>query len=92
MKQGWTVDLPRARSIRPVLFSHADDDEHNARSTDSIDADDPANVENMHHSLVLRAEHGTVAPVIVPLSYDLSSLDAPPSPAGFMEELHAIQK
>ncbi|KAL1715153.1 hypothetical protein EV715DRAFT_208083 [Schizophyllum commune] len=72
--------------------THADDDEQDARSTDSIDADDPANVENMHRSLVLRAEHGTVAPVIVPLSYDLSSLDAPPSPAGFMEELHTIKK
>ncbi|KAL1664957.1 hypothetical protein GGF50DRAFT_53629 [Schizophyllum commune] len=72
--------------------TYAGDDEQNARSTDSIDADDPANVENMHHSLVLRAEHGTVAPVIVPLSYDLSSLDAPPSPAEFMEELHAIKK
>ncbi|KAL1710106.1 hypothetical protein EV121DRAFT_286143 [Schizophyllum commune] len=30
------------------------------------------------------------SPVIVPLSYDLGSLDAPPSPTGFMEELEKI--
>ncbi|KAL1688387.1 hypothetical protein GGG16DRAFT_38116, partial [Schizophyllum commune] len=33
-----------------------------------------------------------VSPVIVPLSYDLSTLDAPPSPTGFMEELQAIKR
>ncbi|KAL1717463.1 hypothetical protein EV715DRAFT_292149 [Schizophyllum commune] len=33
-----------------------------------------------------------VSPVIVPLSYDLSTLDAPSSPTGFMEELEAIKR
>lgn len=33
-----------------------------------------------------------LSPVIVPLSYDLSTLDAPPSPSDFMEELEAIKR
>ncbi|KAL1762286.1 hypothetical protein FB107DRAFT_190358, partial [Schizophyllum commune] len=37
-----------------------------------------------------RSDLRDVSPVIVPLSYDLSALDAPPSPTGFMEELDAI--
>ena len=42
--------------------------------------------------LTHRADLGDLSPVIVPLSYDLSTLPAPPSPTGFMEELDAIQK
>ncbi|KAI4525155.1 hypothetical protein K525DRAFT_266327 [Schizophyllum commune Loenen D] len=38
------------------------------------------------------ADLSTISPVIVPLSYDLSTLPAPPSPTGFMEELSAIRK
>ncbi|KAL1683646.1 hypothetical protein EV122DRAFT_273300 [Schizophyllum commune] len=39
-----------------------------------------------------RSDLRDVSPVIVPLSYDLSTLDAPPSPTGFMEELKAIKR
>ncbi|KAL1690895.1 hypothetical protein GGG16DRAFT_113574 [Schizophyllum commune] len=42
--------------------------------------------------LTHRADLSTVSPVIVPLSYDLSTLLGPPSPTGFMEELSAIRK
>ncbi|KAL1690896.1 hypothetical protein GGG16DRAFT_113575 [Schizophyllum commune] len=43
-------------------------------------------------ALMYRADLGNTSPVIVPLSYDLSTLSAPPSPAGFMDELNAIRK
>ena len=43
-------------------------------------------------ALTYRADLGNTSPVIVPLSYDLSTLPEPPSPTGFMEELKAIQK
>ena len=43
-------------------------------------------------ALMYRADLGNTSPVIVPLSYDLSTLPAPPSPTGFMEELDAIKK
>ncbi|KAL1683098.1 hypothetical protein EV122DRAFT_273662 [Schizophyllum commune] len=43
-------------------------------------------------ALTYRADLGNTSPVIVPLSYDLSTLPEPPSPAGFLEELKAIKK
>ena len=55
--------------------------------------DNIAEVENdILAVLTHRADLSTVSPVIVPLSYDLSTLPAPPSPTGFMEELSAIRK
>ena len=43
-------------------------------------------------ALTYRADLGNTSPVIVPLSYDLSTLPESPSPTGFMEELKAIKK
>ncbi|KAL1758911.1 hypothetical protein FB107DRAFT_271641 [Schizophyllum commune] len=55
--------------------------------------DNVAEVENdIIAALTHRADLNTVSPVIVPLSYDLSTLPSPPSPTGFMEELAAIRK
>ncbi|KAL1706587.1 hypothetical protein EV121DRAFT_278694 [Schizophyllum commune] len=55
--------------------------------------EDIAAVENdILVALTHRADLGNTSPVIVPLSYDLSTLTAPPSPTGFMEELAAIRK
>ena len=52
-----------------------------------------AEVENdILAALTYRADLGNTSPVIVPLSYDLSTLPEPPSPTGFMEELKAIKK
>ena len=58
-----------------------------------IRADDIADVEDViHTALNHRADLRDLSPVIVPLSYDLSALSAPPSPTGFIQELDAIRK
>ncbi|KAL1706580.1 hypothetical protein EV121DRAFT_201081 [Schizophyllum commune] len=57
------------------------------------EADDASDVDNdLLAVFTHRADLRDVSPVIVPLSYDLSTLAAPPSPTGFMEELSAIRK
>ncbi|KAL1758906.1 hypothetical protein FB107DRAFT_246719 [Schizophyllum commune] len=64
-----------------------------AMDSDAQAADGVAEVEDdILAALMHRADLGNTSPVIVPLSYDLSTLTAPPSPAGFMEELDAIKK
>ncbi|KAL1683094.1 hypothetical protein EV122DRAFT_273658 [Schizophyllum commune] len=65
----------------------------NAATNAAATADDIADVEDVIlTALTHRADLRDLSPVIVPLSYDLSALSAPPSPAGFMEELDAIRK
>ncbi|KAL1729253.1 hypothetical protein EV714DRAFT_251715 [Schizophyllum commune] len=55
-------------------------------------ADDVADVANdILAAINYQSDLRDVSPVIIPLSYDLSTLDAPPSPTGFMEELEAIR-
>ncbi|KAL1717461.1 hypothetical protein EV715DRAFT_274160 [Schizophyllum commune] len=56
-------------------------------------ADDIADVEDdILAAINYQSDLRDTSPVIKPLSYDLSSLDAPPSPAGFIEELKAIHR
>ncbi|KAI4525154.1 hypothetical protein K525DRAFT_192273 [Schizophyllum commune Loenen D] len=65
----------------------------NAATNAAATADDIADVEDVIlTALNHRADLRDLSPVIVPLSYDLSALSAPPSPTGFMEELDAIRK
>ncbi|KAL1683093.1 hypothetical protein EV122DRAFT_273657 [Schizophyllum commune] len=79
----------------PVRASaHSENDVPDNAATDPAAAvDDIADVEDaILTALNHRADLGNISPVIVPLSYDLSTLTAPPSPTGFIEELEAIRK
>ncbi|KAL1732219.1 hypothetical protein EV714DRAFT_282833 [Schizophyllum commune] len=79
----------------PVRGSaHSENDvPDNAAIDPAATADDIADVEDVIlTTLNHRADLRDLSPVIVPLSYDLSGLSAPPSPTGFMEELDAIRK
>ncbi|KAL1690897.1 hypothetical protein GGG16DRAFT_113576 [Schizophyllum commune] len=81
-------DTPAPNPTQPGI--EAPDDV--ARET-SPAVEDIAEVENdILAALTHRADLGNTSPVIVPLSYDLSTLTTPPSPSGFMEELEAIRK
>ncbi|KAI4525148.1 hypothetical protein K525DRAFT_290888 [Schizophyllum commune Loenen D] len=92
-----------ADSVYSDATSHSDESDYDASSSGSahtgVDAKDAlaakgvAEVEDdILAALMYRADLGNTSPVIVPLSYDLSTMAAPPSPAGFMEELDAIKK
>ncbi|KAL1758912.1 hypothetical protein FB107DRAFT_271642 [Schizophyllum commune] len=72
----------------------SEDDVQNSAATDPAAAvDDIADVEDViHTALNHRADLRDLSPVIVPLSYDLSVLTAPPSPSEFVKELIAIRK
>ncbi|KAI4520158.1 hypothetical protein K525DRAFT_271070 [Schizophyllum commune Loenen D] len=56
-------------------------------ASDGLDAQDLA-LDVLRH----RLDIGDLSPVIVPISYDIGTLDAPPSPSGFVEELDAVQR
>ncbi|KAL1683653.1 hypothetical protein EV122DRAFT_273307 [Schizophyllum commune] len=66
----------------------------NVQDDDATPAtDDVADVTNdILAAINYQSDLRDVSPVIIPLSYDLSTLDAPPSPTGFMEELEAIRR
>ncbi|KAI5888865.1 uncharacterized protein SCHCODRAFT_01102569 [Schizophyllum commune H4-8] len=73
--------------------SHTGGDAEGGVAMDAQAANAIAEVEDdILAALTYRADLGNTSPVIVPLSYDLSTLPAPPSPTGFMEELSAIRK
>ncbi|KAI5888859.1 uncharacterized protein SCHCODRAFT_02602189 [Schizophyllum commune H4-8] len=73
--------------------AHTEFGAEDSPATDDQAANGVAEVENdILAALMYRADLGNTSPVIVPLSYDLSTLSAPPSPTGFMEELEAIRK
>lgn len=73
--------------------SHTGGDAEDGVAMDAQAANAIAEVEDdILAALTYRADLGNTSPVIVPLSYDLSTLPAPPSPTGFMEELSAIRK
>ncbi|KAL1706586.1 hypothetical protein EV121DRAFT_289359 [Schizophyllum commune] len=88
-------DVTDARErTEPAESTHPEHDEQDDSATDETSvADDIADVENdVRAAFAFRADLRDLSPVIVPLSYDLSTLTAPPSPTGFMEELAAIRK
>ena len=67
--------------------------QYKAATNTAAAVNDVADIENdILAALDHRADLLDISPVIVPLSYDLSSLNAPPSPTGFMEELDAIDR
>ncbi|KAL1669261.1 hypothetical protein GGF50DRAFT_123356 [Schizophyllum commune] len=71
--------------------THSEGDVQDDNATPATD--DVADVANdILAAINYQSDLRDVSPVIVPLSYDLSTLDAPPSPAGFMEELDAIRR
>ncbi|KAI5900282.1 uncharacterized protein SCHCODRAFT_01345250 [Schizophyllum commune H4-8] len=74
--------------------SHSGTDTQGDAAMDAPQADDDiADAEDdILAAINYQSELRDVSPVIIPLSYDLSSLDAPPSPAGFLEELKAINR
>ncbi|KAL1758904.1 hypothetical protein FB107DRAFT_258205 [Schizophyllum commune] len=73
--------------------AHTGGDAEDGTAMDAQAANAIAEVEDdILAALTYRADLGNTSPVIVPLSYDLSTLPEPPSPTGFMEELKAIKK
>ena len=73
--------------------AHTGGDAEDGTAMDAQAANAIAEVEeDILAALTYRADLGNTSPVIVPLSYDLSTLPEPPSPTRFMEELKAIQK
>ncbi|KAL1683095.1 hypothetical protein EV122DRAFT_273659 [Schizophyllum commune] len=73
--------------------AHMGGDAEYGSAKDALAANGVAEVEeDILAALMYRADLGNTSPVIVPLSYDLSTLPAPPSPTGFMEELDAIKE
>ncbi|KAL1732222.1 hypothetical protein EV714DRAFT_270983 [Schizophyllum commune] len=73
--------------------AHTGGDAEDGTAMDAQAANAIAEVEDdILAALTYRADLGNTSPVIVPLSYDLSTLPEPPSPTGFMEELKVIKK
>ncbi|KAL1683087.1 hypothetical protein EV122DRAFT_202063 [Schizophyllum commune] len=101
----WQIMSARAEQDRrawdadyngPPASAHPGNEAPNDAATDAELASDGISVSDAEEDalavLTHRADLGDLSPVIVPLSYDLSTLSAPPSPTGFMEELDAIKK
>ncbi|KAL1710104.1 hypothetical protein EV121DRAFT_286141 [Schizophyllum commune] len=74
--------------------SHSETGAQASAAKDAPQADDDiADVEDdILAAINYQSDLRDTSPVIIPLSYDLSSLNAPPSPAGFIEELKAIHR
>ncbi|KAL1758913.1 hypothetical protein FB107DRAFT_271643 [Schizophyllum commune] len=92
-RQAWDADYngPPA-STHPGNEAPKDAATDAERASDGISESDAEEDALRLAVLTHRADLGDLSPVIVPLSYDLSTLPTPPSPTGFMEELDAIKK